>query len=250
MRTLIIIPARLESKRLFQKPLVNLDGMPMIQRVFENLQRANIAPVWVAYDDDCIGNLFLESQRVKTGVCCSGTDRVAQALDIKKAWNQFDIVINVQGDTPILDTSVLSQLFIPFSLPEISVVTLICSFKRQSLRPEPSKVKAVCRASPLSGYWECHDFKRTIDFPDPSFSYYHHWGIYAFRPEVLKQFKTWDPSPKEQKEALEQLRFLDHGHSIWAAEVTNNSSYMCVDTLEDLKEVQDFLKKSSLNKTM
>ena len=242
MRTLIIIPSRLESRRIFQKPLLDLQGIPMIQRVFQNLQRANKAPVWVAYDDDRIGKLFPESQRVKTGVCNTGTDRVAQALEIKDAWDDFDVIINVQGDTPILDTTVLSRLFLPFEFSEVSGVTLVSAFKEEVLLSSPSKVKALCSSCPLKGYWKCCDFKRTIEYLDPNVSCYHHWGIYAFRPQVLREFQTWAPSLRELKENLEQLRFLDHGRNIWAAEVSVHSQYMCIDTPEDLEQVQECLK--------
>ncbi|ETZ07334.1 3-deoxy-manno-octulosonate cytidylyltransferase [Holospora obtusa F1] len=243
MRTLIVIPARLKSKRFPEKSLAQIQGIPMIQRVFNNLQNSHIAPVWVAYDDDRIGNLFSESQRVKTGECFTGTDRVAQAIDIKNAWNQFDIVINVQGDTPVIDTQILFELLVPFSFSHVSMVTIVSELEDQKLLSSPSKVKAVCSKCPdFPEYWKCHDFSRVVETLDSSFSYFSHWGVYAFRTSALKSFTTYAPSFREQSLALEQLRFLDQGHSIWAIKAPKNMTYMCVDTQEDLKAVQIFLE--------
>ncbi|ETZ05022.1 MULTISPECIES: cytidylyltransferase domain-containing protein [Holospora] len=245
MRLLIVIPSRLESARLPKKPLVKLQGIPMIQKVFENVQNADIAPVWVAYDDDEIGSLFPKAHRVKTGKCLTGTDRIAQALEIREAWDQFDVIINVQGDTPVLDTGIFYQLFAPFCFPEVSVVTAVSKMKNQEILSIPSKVKALCTTCALHGYWRCVDFKRAIEIPDPSMTYRNHWGVYAFRPLALKQFRAWPPSLREQEQSLEQLRFLDNGHSIWAAEAFESAPYMCVDTSEDLEKVKNFLEKGT-----
>lgn len=240
MRTVIIIPSRLGATRLPEKPLADIHGVPMIKRVFDNMQSVNIAPVWIAYDDDKIGDLFLESERVKTEACWAGTDRIAQAVDKKNAWDQFDVMINVQGDTPIFDGRVLSYLFAPFRFPEVSVVTLVSTLDSKMLS-YPSSVKAICSPSSLPGYWKCHDFQRVVEQPNPEMSYQYHWGIYAFRSSALKQFQSWPPCTKEKERSLEQLRFLHHGHTIWAAQVPESYPYMCVDTPEDLEKVRKLL---------
>lgn len=237
MRTLIVIPSRLGSTRLPNKPLADIHGVPMIRRVFDNIHYANLGPVWVAYDDDEIGALFPAEACVKTTDCWTGTDRVAQALDGRNAWDDFDIVINVQGDTPYFDARVLSYLLPPFRHSEVSMVTLVAALDASKLAV-PSCVKAVCSAAPLPGYWRCHDFQRVVDTPDPEMVYKYHWGIYAFRPSALKAYQSWPQCEAEKERSLEQLRFLHHGHQIWAAEVPSSYPYMCVDTLSDLERVR------------
>jgi 3-deoxy-manno-octulosonate cytidylyltransferase (CMP-KDO synthetase) len=240
MRSLVVIPSRLGAVRLPSKPLADIHGVPMIRRVFDNIQRANFTSVWVAYDDDEIGALFNPEDCVKTSDCLTGSDRIAQAIELRNAWNDFDVIINVQGDTPCFDARVLSYLFAPFRYDEVSMVTLVSELDYSQLAI-PSSVKAVCSPAPLPGYWCCYDFQRILETPDPKMSYKYHWGIYGFRPSALKAFYSWPQCDTEKERSLEQLRFLHHGHQIWAAEVPSCYPYMCVDTPSDLERVRETL---------
>lgn len=230
LRTVAVIPARYASTRFPGKVLAPLAGKPMIQHVYERA-RASMA-------DDCL--IAADDARVVAAVegfggravmtdpaLPSGTDRICAAL----AGMQADIVINVQGDEPLLPTSVIDELIALMKGPEqFPMATVAVPGSREHL-DDPNKVKAVVDASGRALYFSRSmiPYLRTggTDMP-----VYLHWGIYAYRRETLERFVKLPPGRLENCEKLEQLRALENGIPIQV--LFSRLESVGVDTPEDL----------------
>ncbi len=235
-----IIPARYASSRFPGKPLVDIGGKPMIQRVYE--QSTKILPlVYVATDDvriaECVegfgGNVIMTAATHR-----SGTDRCAEAVakiqldrDIK-----VDVVVNIQGDEPFVDPLQIKQLVGCFASEEVQIATLVKRFGVDEDVFSSNSPKVV-----LSKNWEALYFSRSpIPFVrdaerqewSQKHVYYKHVGLYAYRTEVLRALSQLSPSPLEMAESLEQLRWLENGYKIKVAETECETH--AVDTPEDL----------------
>lgn len=249
MKTVIIIPARYASERLPKKPLALIAGVTMIERVYRQCERAkSIDEIYVATDHEAIlkevsrfgGNAVMTSP-----ACASGTDRVAEAATQLGLDNA--VIINVQGDEPLIDPKVLTALDLEMqSYPEVLVATPITLLKRAEDLTNPNVVFAVKDRNNNALYFSRHPipFLRSLgteavaDWPKQHL-YFKHIGVYAYRAEVLKQFVALGESPLECAERLEQLRLLEAGIPIRCVEVEYES--VAVDTAEDIKKVEGIL---------
>lgn len=237
---IIIIPARLASTRLPNKPLADILGKPMIVRVMEQALKANMGPVVVA----CCGSEIARVVRAAGGIAIetdpdlpSGSDRIVAALRHYDPDGIYDTVINLQGDLPTIDPTLISISVVPLANPNVDIATLACKILDQSEVQNPNVVKIA------TSQWHIQNgvnvsrgiyFSR-LGIPANALDYYHHIGIYTYRRQVLERFVTLPPSYLEITEKLEQLRALEAGFRIEVALV--NAMPQSVDTLEDLEQV-------------
>jgi 3-deoxy-manno-octulosonate cytidylyltransferase (CMP-KDO synthetase) len=207
MKIVAVIPARYESTRFPGKPLTDVCGKTMIERVYEQAARIKgIESVIVATDDERIMAVVrgFGGNPVMTGrECASGTDRVAEAVKDIEA----DAVINVQGDQVILDSDALAGLVECIASGE-RMATIAVSAKPED-RDEPNMVKVVCSIKGYALYFS----RSTIPYERSSGHYrmLKHVGIYGYTKETLFRFKELPQSPLELSESLEQLRALENG---------------------------------------
>lgn len=255
LRIVVAIPARFASKRLPGKPLAQIAGKSMIRRVVERAQMASgVDEVLVATDDDRI----VREVESFGGVAVmtspdhpSGTDRLAEVF----AGRQADVIVNVQGDEPFLDPELIEALILPFnSEKDLKFATLKTPISDSSDLFDATVAKLVVDAFDNVIYFSrapipfIRDSMRiekgclTVD-DISNLKLYKHVGIYAYRREFLLEFASWDPSPAERLEKLEQLRALHHGVRIKAITVRHEG--FSVDTPEDLRLANERLNRKS-----
>ncbi len=238
-KIIIIIPARLKSSRLSKKLLRTIYGKPMIQRVAEHAKNLGFKDVIVATDSDEIFNLCKQTKiRVIMSLKKheSGTDRVYEAYELQK--KQYDIIINLQGDLPLFDRNLLDGLIKLFDDDKVQIGTAVCNLENDEVEDE-NIVKAKVLLENNIGYVK--DFKRKIS---SKLNYYHHIGVYAFRPKVLKKFINLNQSKNEVQRKLEQLRAMDNNLKIKTVKVDYNPP--SVDTINDLRKIRLIFKKNKL----
>lgn len=241
MRILCVIPARYASTRLPGKPLASIAGKPMIQHVYERASQAERPNmVLVATDHELVyeavqafgGKVLLTSPEHPTG-----TDRLAE---VARTYGDYDIIINVQGDEPLIAPEIIDQLAAAFdAAPDLAMATL-ASVMEDSEYANPSAVKVV---TDLQGY-ALYFSRSLIPFPRVSVKelpVYKHIGIYAYRRDFLLTFASLQPTPLERTESLEQLRALEYGYRIKVLKTDFQS--IGVDTPEDLEKVNQLLSK-------
>jgi 3-deoxy-manno-octulosonate cytidylyltransferase (CMP-KDO synthetase) len=235
-----IIPARFDSKRFPGKPLEDIHGKPMFWHVYDRARRCpELKRVYLATDDRRIWEAACEHRVpvLMTGSDHpSGSDRVMEAAE-QLSLETESVVVNIQGDEPLLDPAMLSTLLTPFKEPRIQVTTLA-----HPLTPEdaldPDRVKVVCSIGGRALYFSRH----RIPYPAGSHpeNIWGHIGLYAFRLTCLRKFVSWPPSPLECTERLEQLRLLEHGVPIRVLFTDRYSR--SVDTRKDLEIIRDMMK--------
>ncbi len=242
-RVLAVIPARYGSQRLPGKPLAEIAGRPMIVHVIERVRRAStVDEVVVATDDARIASAVEGAgcRAVMTSPALrSGTDRIAAA--VREGKEEADIIVNVQGDEPLLPPAMVDQAVRPLLADQALLAgTLVRRVGSLDELRNPSVPKVVLDRE---GY--CLYFSRSViphlrDVPEEDGVarglFFRHIGIYVFRRDFLLAYAAMPPTPMEQAEKLEQLRILEHGHRIRAA-VTELDS-IAVDTVEDLERVR------------
>lgn len=238
-----IIPIRYASTRLPGKPLADIAGKPMFWHVYDRATRCkDLAGVWVATDDERIASAArgLDVPCVMTGVDHpSGTDRVNEAA-FKLDLPAHAVIINIQGDEPLLEPAMLHALLAPFSEPGVCACTLATPLDSASpedaaLIASPHQVKVVMDQQGDALYFSRSPIPFARDETLPS-CYAGHIGLYAFRRDVLERMTAWPPSPLEQLEKLEQLRLLEH--RIPLRVVLTKHRPRGVDTPEDLEAVR------------
>ena len=245
-KVVAIIPARYHSQRLPGKPLADIGGKPMIQRVYEQAAKARgIGRVIVATDDERIVSAVhaFGGEALMTPVTLqSGTDRVAFTA---KNLPGADIIVNVQGDEPLLAPEMIEEGVAVVAGSDAVVGTLVKKIETDDELFNPNVVKVVLGAAGNCLYFSRSPIPFGRDAAQNNWrthhSYYKHIGLYVFRREFLLQYTGLSQTPLEMIEKLEQLRILEHGYTIRAA-VTRFDS-MPVDTQEDLKRVQAIYKK-------
>lgn len=237
MKTIIIIPARYASTRFPGKPLADIGGKSMIQRVYEQAVKSAVAEkIIVATDDerifthvkDFLGEVVMTSPHHK-----SGTDRCFEAL--QKTTENFDVVINLQGDEPFVQPEQLHKLISCFSDSNCNIATLIKKIENTQDIQNPNVVKVTKDAADYALYFS----RSPIPFNrenENTPTYFKHLGLYAYRPKTLKEITALRPSPLEVAESLEQLRWLENGYKIKVAETELES--IAIDTPADLKRAE------------
>ena len=243
MRFVGIIPARFASTRFPGKPLVDIGGKSMIQRVYEQVSKV-LADVYVATDDQRIfdavlafgGKAIMTSDQHK-----SGTDRCYEAYS--KLSGNFDVVINVQGDEPFIQPEQIETLKDCFKSTETEIATLAKRFTEKDgfeALNNPNSPKLVVNKSDEAMYFSRSiiPFRRGAETADWILlnTYLKHVGIYAYRADVLRQLTQLEQSPLEISESLEQLRWLENGFRIKVG--YTDVETVGIDTPEDLEKVK------------
>jgi 3-deoxy-manno-octulosonate cytidylyltransferase (CMP-KDO synthetase) len=243
MKIVAIIPARFDSSRFPGKPLAEIQGKTMIHRVYEQTKKA-IDDVFVATDDQRIeaevlnfgGKSIMTESSHK-----SGTDRLAEAIKIiESSYNQeFDIIINVQGDEPFIHPEQIKELIGCFHDESTEIATLIKTIALNEEIFNPNLPKVVVDKDDYALYFSRSPipYIRNMDKGDWSehFPYRKHLGMYGYRKEVLKKITLLPPSSLEIAESLEQNRWLENGYKI-KTQLTEYENHP-VDTPDDLKRI-------------
>jgi 3-deoxy-manno-octulosonate cytidylyltransferase (CMP-KDO synthetase) len=245
-KTLVLIPARMASTRLPDKPLADIAGLPMIVQVAKRAQEAEVGRIIVAVDDqrvfDAVKAAGFEVVMTR-GDHQSGSDRIYEALTKVDPDGGAEIVINVQGDLPTIDAQTIRAALEPLKDPTVDIATLTVEIEDEQEKTNPNVVKVI--GSPLS-----EDRMRALYFTRATAPYgsgplYHHIGLYAYRRAALERFVTLRPSTLEKRESLEQLRALEAGMRIDAQVV--KTVPLGVDTPADLEKARRILSASSSN---
>jgi 3-deoxy-manno-octulosonate cytidylyltransferase (CMP-KDO synthetase) len=235
-----IIPARYASTRLPGKPLADLDGRPMIEHVYRRVSAARgLSEVIVATDDLRIATRvhdFGGKVRLTKATHATGTDRLAEVV----ASMDVDVVVNVQGDEPLLDPRAIDELVAPFATdPTVQMTTLFRRIQDPADVSNPNITKVVIDRGGFALYFSRAPIPYVRDPRGGWPPLYRHIGLYAYRRSTLLVLASLDPTPLEQAEALEQLRALEHGIRIKAIE-TRHESFE-VNTPADLEQVRRLL---------
>ena len=230
-----IIPARYKSHRFPGKPLADILGKPMFYHVYERaLSCPLLQKVWLATDDQ---RIFDAAEKLAVPVVMtdpnhpSGSDRIMEAANIL-GLEDSSVIVNIQGDEPALDPEMLRRLVEPFSEPQLQVTTLARIIDAEQAE-NPDRVKVVRSAQGYALYFSRSKIPFIRDDDQTDTDYLLHIGIYAYRLSALKTFTSLPPSPLEQIEKLEQLRFLEAGISIYV--VLSDYLGFGVDRPEDLQ---------------
>lgn len=246
----VVIPARYGSTRLPGKPLLDIAGKPMVQRVWEQARLSGADEVIVATDDERIEQVVSEFGAI---VCMtdanhpSGTDRLQQVARLRD-WEDDRIVVNVQGDEPLIPPVLIDQVARNLAEhPEAGIATLSEPVRSYAELTNPNAVKVVSDSNGLALYFS----RASIPWPRDAFSadsgkmpegeWHRHIGIYAYRTAFLHRFVSWAPAPLEQLEQLEQLRALYQGERIHVAPALEKVP-AGVDTQQDLDAVRQLLQ--------
>lgn len=241
---LIVIPARLAATRLPRKPLADIAGEPMIVHVWRRAMAAEAGEVVVATDTPEIAAAVEKAggRAVMTRADHqSGSDRVFEAVQAVDPDGKYGIIVNVQGDQPLLDPSLIRDSIAPLSDPAVDIGTLAAVITEPSDCIEPSVVKVVGTPSGQPDTLRALYFTRSAA-PYGAGPFYHHIGLYAFRRATLSRFVVLPPSTLEKREKLEQLRALEAGMRIDVKAVA--SVPMSVDTPADLERVRAVMAAS------
>jgi 3-deoxy-manno-octulosonate cytidylyltransferase (CMP-KDO synthetase) len=239
-RVVVIIPARYESTRFPGKPLADLHGQPMIQRVYERARATRgVERVLVATDDTRIraavdgfgGDAVMTNPAHRTG-----TDRIAEVA----AGLDADVIVNVQGDLPLLDPAMVDAAVAPLQADAgLPMATIKTAIRTREERESPNVVKVVTDRDGYALYFSRSPLPYDRDgAPDTGLGY-KHIGLYAYRRDFLPSFARLAPTPLERAEQLEQMRALEWGFRIKVAEVAAAS--IEVDTPRDLDRAREQL---------
>jgi 3-deoxy-manno-octulosonate cytidylyltransferase (CMP-KDO synthetase) len=236
MRSVIVIPARWASTRFPGKPLAPIAGVTLIQRVYDRAVRSRRAvAVYVATDDDRIeehvrsfGGRVLRPE----GEFQTGTDRIAAALRL--ADEQYDVVINVQGDEPLIDIDAVDALADLIGIRDAEMATLACPLASDEEHLARDVVKVVVDERGYALYFS----RAPLGSRETALR---HVGVYAYRRNALEQLVAMEQTPLERAESLEQLRALHHGFKI--AVLQTSSPHLGVDRPEDVARVETELAR-------
>jgi len=240
MKHLGIIPARYASTRFPGKPLVEINGLTMIERVYRQAAQV-IKTVYVATDDDRIadevkrfnGNVIMTSVAHQ-----SGTDRCFEALELiqLKETTKYDVVVNIQGDEPFIDPHQIELLIDCFNDESTDIATLIKPIDSRDILFDPNKPKVVVGKNNKAIYFSRLPIPflrgKTEAEWHLSHPYWMHIGLYAYRSHILNEITKLKQSPLELAESLEQLRWIENGYNV-SVRISNHES-IGVDTPEDL----------------
>jgi 3-deoxy-manno-octulosonate cytidylyltransferase (CMP-KDO synthetase) len=243
MKALGVIPARLGSTRLPEKILRSIGGKPMIQHVWERARQAKkLEDVIVATDDariqQCVEGFGGKAVMTRKDHP-NGTSRIAEVMGCFKQ----DLVINIQGDQPLVDPKALDEMVDIFERDkDVEMLTLAVRMKDKASFENPNVVKVVCDAEGNALYFSRSPIPFFQGKQDCQFSFLKHLGVYGYRRDFLLKFVTWEPGILENNEKLEQLRVLERGRSIRVIETAYD--FISVDTEEDLHEVESRLLRA------
>ncbi len=239
MKALAVIPARYASTRFPVKALAELAGKPIIQHVYERVLASELfTEVIVATDHQAImdavkafhGKAMMTSDKHQ-----SGSDRIAEVL---KHYREIDVIVNIQGDEPLIEKQPLADLLRAFNDPFVDMASLMTPINDPEMLSDPNIVKVVTNSQGDAIYFSrsCVPYNRD----DKEHTYYRHIGVYAYRPDVLEEFISLPQGTLEQIEKLEQLRALEHNIPIRM--VITDYQGLGIDTPADLDKVEKILE--------
>jgi 3-deoxy-manno-octulosonate cytidylyltransferase (CMP-KDO synthetase) len=244
----VVIPARYASTRLPAKPLVDLGGKPMVVRVAERARRSGAEEIWVATDHLEVRDA-VEANEIAALMTRSdhatGTDRLAEVVE-RLGWHGETIVVNVQGDEPLIEPEVILQTARQLAASGADIATVAHPIVDAADFFNPNVVKVVCRADGDAAYFSRAPIPYARDhFAQEQggetlpggFPAYRHVGLYAYRASFLKAYAGLTAAPTEQFEALEQLRALWHGYRI-SVTLIDAAPAPGVDTPEDAERMR------------
>ena len=244
MKTLVIIPSRLSASRLPGKPLLKINGLSMISHVFKRAEKANIGDVIVAAEDQEIiddvkqngGQAVLTSDKHKTG-----TDRIFEAIRKIKNSN-IDLIMNLQGDEPLMDINDIKNLNKKMINNNSELGTLASKILDEKLYLDQNTVKVKTKENlNESNFPEAINFMRKIS--EKSNDIYQHLGIYCYQKDILRDFASYNQSPNEIKNKLEQFRALENNIKINVA--LSQTSARGIDTEEDYVAIKKIMEYKS-----
>ena len=251
MKVVGIIPARYASTRFPGKPLALIKGKPMIQRVYEQALKAKLDDVVVATDDARIADAVMDfgGQYVMTSPNHrSGTDRCREALDLLE--NQYDAVINIQGDEPFIDPRQIGMMRDLISRDDTVLTSLAKRIEDEDELFSPNTVKVVMDKEGNALYFSRNPipFMRNVDRKDwlGKGVFYKHIGIYAYKAEALHQIAEMQPSTLEMAESLEQLRWLENGLHIRMG-ITQEEN-VSIDEPSDIDKAERFAENQTITR--
>lgn len=243
MKVIGVIPSRYASTRLPGKPLIDLNGKSMIRRVWEGAREAtSLSRLVVATDDERVAeecSSFGAEVVLTPSSLASGTDRIAYACELLQ--EQFDVIVNIQGDEPLLRGTVIDRLVAALSAGNMDVATPVQRIGTYEELVNPAVVKVVMNTKGRALYFSRSPVPFLRDIPNREMwsnhhTFWKHIGLYAYTQAALKRFISLPPSPLEQLEALEQLRLLEDGASFQCIEI--DDILLAVDTPEDAARVR------------
>ena len=242
MNILGIIPARYASTRFPGKPLVDIAGKSMVQRVYEQAKKCqSLTEVIVATDDERIFSHVVKFGGVAVMTSTehqSGTDRCAEVADLHP---QYDVIINIQGDEPYIDPEQITKVAACFISKDVQLATLIKKIETLEELHNPNSPKVI-----INKHAEAIYFSRAplpyLRGQEPDewlkhYTYFKHIGIYGYRADVLKQVTKLPVSPLEKAESLEQLRWIENGYRIKVAETELETH--AIDVPADLEKIKN-----------
>lgn len=233
MKIIGIIPSRYGSTRFPGKPLANILGKSMIQRVYEQCKKCKaLTDVIIATDDSRIythvldfkGKVMMSSKEHQTG-----TERCNEI--VKKLKQPFDVIVNIQGDEPFIEPSQINEIITLFEDPKTQIATLAKKIDDIEIIKDENTPKAV-----FDNDGNALNFYRKVSKISTKFNHYKHIGIYAYRKNVLNKICQLKESENEKKERLEQLRWLDNNYNIKVG-ITNFEAFS-IDTPNDLQKIK------------
>jgi len=236
MKILCVIPSRIRSTRLPRKPLLPIQGKPMVQWTYENAFRCTLlSQIIVATDDqeiaDVITNIGGKVELTDPNLP-TGSERVAS---VAEHYPDMDVVINLQGDEPFIKPSMLESLVAPYLAGETPEMTTLASpLNMTTSYHQPGAVKVITDIHHNAIYFSRSPipYFRT-ETPAPV---YHHMGLYAFRRDFLMLYKSLPQTPLEKAESLEQLRVIEHGYKIRVC--LTNEKTLEINTPEEYEQAQ------------
>ena len=239
MKTAIIIPSRMASQRFPNKPMVKIKGMPMVERVWRQASKSDIGDVFVACSEDEVFDLITSKggNAIMTDPDLpSGTDRVYAAYNTLENKDDYENIINLQGDMPMINPNHIKSVSLPLKYG-FNIGTIATNISdNEEMNPNITKVIIDWGNSDIVG--------NSVDFYKLSRgelnNIYHHVGIYSFKPQTLKKFISLPLSKNEIDRKLEQLRALDAGISIGITFIENVP--ISIDTKEDLIHIENIIK--------
>ncbi len=243
MKTIILVPARMASTRLPGKPLADIGGKPMVVRVAEQAVLAGIGRTVVCTDTtavaDAVRGAGLEAVMTRVDHQ-SGSDRIFEALQALDPQGEYECIVNVQGDLPVIEPAIISRSILPLENAAVDIATLAAEIIRDEERANENVVKIVGTALSHSRLRALYFTRATAPWGDGPL--YHHIGLYAYRRSALERFVSLGPSPLEKRERLEQLRALEAGMRI-DVEIVDTVP-LGVDTPEDLERARAIVAAS------
>ncbi len=235
----IIIPARLESVRLRKKLLKKIDGIPMIIKVAKNAEKLDIGPVVVGTDSFEILKICKKNK-----IEClltnkdhkSGTDRVYEVY--KLIDTSYDLIINLQGDLPIFKKELFEKMICLFEDKTVDIGSAVCKLDKCEIN-DTNVVKAQVNLD-KKDTGVALNFSRNVN---GNSNFYHHIGVYVYRPKVLEEFIKLKQTKNEIDRSLEQMRALDNNYKIKLTKVSYNPP--SIDTPSDLRKIRLILKRKN-----